>query len=87
MSIIKVVKLLLSKEVQNIVDNIDLPNIPTKTFGGKVFWNELAEQNSWRLQKNMLTKHCRILDPGNYRVAWGGERKMFELFSKLTKKP
>ena len=52
-----------------VVDS--LPNVPFKTMGGKVFWNDLQEYNGWRLQKNMLTRHCRILDPNNIRRAWG----------------
>lgn len=48
-----------------------LPNIPTKTMGGEVFWNTIAEYNGWRLQQNMVTHHARILDAGNVRIAWG----------------
>ena len=48
-----------------------LPNIPFPTLGGKVFWNTLAEKNGWKVQKNMITGHCRVLDPSNVRMAWG----------------
>ena len=48
-----------------------LPNIPTKTMGGEVFWNTIAEYNGWRLQQNMVTHHARILDADNVRIAWG----------------
>ena len=47
-----------------------LPNIPFPTLGGKVFWNTLAEKNGWKVQKNMFTGHCRLLDPKNVRMAW-----------------
>ncbi len=48
-----------------------LPNIPFPTLGGKVFWNTIAEQDGWKVQKNMFTQHCRVLDPNNVRKAWG----------------
>lgn len=62
-----------------------MPNIPLPTMGGKVFWNELAERDGWRLQKNMVTGHCRILDPEDVRRAWGGDDAMMELFVKIKK--
>ena len=48
-----------------------LPNIPFPTMGGKVFWNTLAEKDGWKVQKNMFTGHCRVLDPNDVRMAWG----------------
>ena len=64
---------------------LSMPNIPLQTMGGKVFWNELAESDGWRLQKNMVTGHCRILDPEDVRRAWGGDDAMMELFGKIKK--
>ncbi len=75
-----------SGEIVEILQKASLPNIPVTTMGGKVFWNELAECNGWRLQKNMITHHCRILDPQNVRRAWGGDEAMAKLFSKFNKK-
>ena len=60
-----------------------MPNIKFPTMGGEVFWTDLAEYNGWRVQQNSFTKHCRILDPENIRIAWGGEDKIIELFIKL----
>ena len=48
-----------------------LPNIPLPTMGGKVFWKTLAEKDGWKVQKNMFTGHCRVLDPNDVRMAWG----------------
>ena len=48
-----------------------LPNIPFPTMGGKVFWKTLAEKDGWKVQKNMFTGHCRVLNPNNVRKAWG----------------
>ena len=67
------------------INNISMPNIPFPTMGGKVFWNELAACKGWRLQKNMITGHCRILNPDDIRVAWGGEDAIMKLFQNLNK--
>ena len=63
----------------------DMPNIRIKTMGGKVWWRNLADYNGWRVQQNSVSKHCRIIDPDNYRIAWGGEEVMNTLFEKLCK--
>lgn len=71
--------------ILDLLRKTSMPNIPTVTMGGKTFWNELAECKGWRLQKNMITQHCRILDPQNIRRAWGGDDAMERLFQKLNK--
>jgi len=63
-----------------------LPNIPFPTMGGEVFWNELANFNGWRVQENQITHHCRVLNPDNIRVAWGGYKAMMQSFERLLKK-
>ena len=62
-----------------------LPNIPFPTMGGNVFWNELANVNGWRLQQNQITQHCRILNPDDIRVAWGGVDSIMKYFERLRK--
>lgn len=47
------------------------PNLPMKTAGGAQFWTDHCWQDGYRLQKNALTKHWRLLDPNNVRLAWG----------------
>ena len=39
-----------------------------KTLGGVVFWKNVCEYKGFKLQKNILSKHFRILDDENYRV-------------------
>ena len=46
-----------------------LPNIPFPTMGGKVFWDTIESKNGWKLQRNKITGHGRILDPENIRQA------------------
>ena len=77
---------LLSTSTVKIEDLPSLPNIPFPTMGGKVFWNDLVEVNGWRVQKNDITGHCRILDSDDVRRAWGGEKAIMELFHKLLKR-
>ncbi|MBN1590824.1 MAG: alpha/beta hydrolase [Pirellulales bacterium] len=45
--------------------------IPMPTMGGKQFWADELFFRSWRIQRNALTNHCRLLDPSNRRHAWG----------------
>ena len=57
-----------------------LPNVPFPTMGGSVFWNDLANYNGWRVQKNMFAQHCCALNPDDVRVAWGGYEAMMQSF-------
>jgi hypothetical protein len=60
-----------------------MPNLPTKTMGGLVFWADVADISGWRLQRNWVFGNCRILDPNDVRRAWGGETAMLEAFEYL----
>ncbi len=61
-----------------------MPNIEMKTMGGLVWWEDLANVEGWRVQKNKLFGNCRILDPQDIRRAWGGEKAMVQAFEKLV---
>ncbi len=52
----------------NLPINWELP-----TMGGTQFWTDLAHRSGWRIQRNSLTGHCRLLDGDNIRRAWGSE--------------
>lgn len=62
----------------------DCPNIPMDTQGGKVFWTDLVSNGELKVQKNHFTKHCRILDVSERRIAWGSESVMLEKYRRLT---
>jgi len=47
------------------------PNLPTKTLGGREFWGDVAHFHGWRIQRNVLTKHYRLIDGDDVRHAWG----------------
>jgi pimeloyl-ACP methyl ester carboxylesterase len=46
-------------------------NLPTATLGGRQFWGDELHFRGWRIQKNVLTGHYRLLDPEDRRQAWG----------------
>jgi len=48
-----------------------LPNIKVRTLGGLQFWGDEQLYFDWRIQRNVLTGHCRLLDGGDRRHAWG----------------
>ncbi|HML37054.1 MAG TPA: hypothetical protein PKA19_06510 [Bacillota bacterium] len=53
-----------------------MPDAPTPTVAGRVFWNTLCEYKGWKFQQNQLTNQCRILDDNGLRRAWGTEGAM-----------
>ncbi len=44
---------------------------PMPTLGGKQFWADEFFFHQWRIQRNVVTGHCRLLDENNLRHAWG----------------
>lgn len=62
-----------------------LPNLPVKTFGGKLFWQTIETRLGWQLQQNILTEHYRIIDSENVRQAWSYDWVMINAaFKKFT---
>ncbi|MBI1319201.1 MAG: alpha/beta fold hydrolase [Candidatus Hydrogenedens sp.] len=49
------------------------PNLALPTLGGKQLWADERLYGGWRIQRNVYTGHCRLLDAGDVRRAWGGE--------------
>lgn len=47
------------------------PNALMPTMGGAQFWNDEKLHGGWRVQRNVLTDHCRLLDEDDVRRAWG----------------
>ncbi len=41
------------------------------TAGGKQFWGDEFFFHRWKIQRNILTGHFRLLDPDNIRLAFG----------------
>ncbi len=47
------------------------PNLKFPTRGGKQLWADQLLFHDWRIQKNVITGHFRLLDERNVRHAWG----------------
>ena len=69
--------------LMNILDS-EMPNIPFPTMGGHVFWNTIASRNGYKLQQNMITRHARILDRDDVRIAWGGIDAMMRVMDRMV---
>lgn len=80
---------LLSGEISEKNSEIMVPqgnlNISTGTAGGLVWWKNLDAYQGWKLQKNLITGHCRILTPKDVRAAWGDEKTMRASFEKVKR--
>lgn len=61
-------------------------NIRFPTMGGKVFWEALETRGEYRLQRNLVDGHCRILDGDDERIAWGEEGAMRAKLRRLTER-
>ncbi|MFG0290954.1 MAG: esterase/lipase family protein [Rhodopirellula sp. JB044] len=58
-------------------------NVPLPTIGGAQLWTDLENRSGYRLQRNALSGHCRVLDPNNIRRGWGNEAEAMELLDNL----
>jgi pimeloyl-ACP methyl ester carboxylesterase len=57
------------ESVEEAVDQ--LFHIPGPTLGGTQLWSDELIYHGWRIQRNALTDHCRLLDEKDVRRAWG----------------
>lgn len=61
----------LSEEIAAAAfSSIDTGSRP-QTLGGHVWWYEVEYRLGWRLQRNILSGHYRLLDPQNCRRGYG----------------
>jgi hypothetical protein len=49
----------------------------------EVWWEVIDKKDGWELERNIVTGHCRIVNPKKFRVAWGGREKMEKAFKKV----
>jgi pimeloyl-ACP methyl ester carboxylesterase len=47
------------------------PNVRFPTFGGKQLWADEFVCAGWRIQRNVVSHHHRLLDDQDHRIAWG----------------
>ena len=55
-------------------ETIVVDHRPKPTLGGLQFWADRHLFRDWRIQQNVLTSHCRLLDGADRRHASGTER-------------
>ena len=60
-----------------------LPTVEGKVMDAGFWWDTLAETNGWTLQRNKVTGHGRIINPGKVRKAWGTVEEMALSFEKV----
>ena len=59
------------------------PGVEGHVMDSMVWWDVLDASRGWKLEKNKVTGHCRIIDPGKLRTAWGREAEMRAAFEKV----
>lgn len=60
-----------------------LVNLPIPTLGGKQIWADIFIRDGWRIQRNVLSGYCRLLDRNNIRRAWGTEEQCRQRFDRI----
>lgn len=58
-------------------------NLPLPTLGGRQFWGDLVHCRGWRIQQHVYTRHCRLLDPHDVRLAWGTREQCLAELERL----
>jgi len=58
-------------------------NFPFPTLGGKQIWADIFIRSGWRIQRNVYSGHCRLLDRNNIRRAWGTPEQCQQSFERL----
>lgn len=61
------------------------PNFAYKTLGGTQVWTDEFVFRDWRIQRNALTNHCRLLDGRDVRRESGDFNQCFHRFQELQK--
>ncbi|RLQ97345.1 helix-turn-helix transcriptional regulator [Falsibacillus albus] len=55
-------------EIVEVVAREGIDYRKEKTLGGKVWWTEIQQEKGFVLQKNIITKHYRIIDEDYFRL-------------------
>lgn len=55
------------------------------TLGGRQFWEDLFVCKKWRIQRNLFTKNCRLLDNWDIKRATGTFDECLQQFEKCIK--
>lgn len=63
-----------------------LPNVKLPTLGGKQLWADVHFFHGWRIQRDVLTDHYRLLSPKNVRQAWGSREACLAKLDEIRQK-
>lgn len=63
----------------------DLPTVNGHVADIGCFWDVIDECMGWKLEKNKVTGHARIIDPEKVRKAWGSVDEMTRSFEKVRR--
>lgn len=63
----------------------DFTTVESRVMDKGIWWDVLDEAGGWKLERNKVTGHARILDPQKVRRAWGSPTKMKEAFRKVKR--
>ncbi|HEY2841904.1 MAG TPA: hypothetical protein VGJ26_22285, partial [Pirellulales bacterium] len=70
---------------------MEMPNVVAPTLGGNQLWEDEVYFGRWRIQRNVLTLHRRLLDPHDVRHASGSlevcQRRLEELKKERSLQP
>ena len=64
-------------DVQPVPESTNF-NLPLKTTGGAQIWTDHRWRDGYRVQRNALTGHWRVIDPRNIRQAWGNKQQCLQ---------
>lgn len=67
--------------LSGLVDSIQ--KTTSQTLGGRQFWSDVRFFQGWRIQENVFTDRCRLLDPDNRRHSSGSLEECEEALVKV----
>jgi pimeloyl-ACP methyl ester carboxylesterase len=61
-------------------------NLAIKTGGGTQLWTDYCYREGFRVQRNAMTGHWRLLDPNDVRKGWGSREQCMAMLDQLQPK-
>ncbi len=61
-------------------------NLPMATLGGKQLWGDVLHFHQWRIQRNALSKHYRLVDGHDIRRAWGDYQQCLDALNAIKQR-
>lgn len=66
-----VLEMTFGGDPQDIILSLAFKNYESseKTMGGRIWWTTIEEENPYRIQQNIISRHFRILDDQDRRIS------------------